>query len=67
MTRAAVIAVAFAAITILAFIIFAFRNVPHPLRYGVCAIIAMVHDILVTIGFSAIMGYLANWRWTPSS
>ena len=34
-TRAAVIAVAFAAITILAFIIFAFRNVPHPMRYGV--------------------------------
>lgn len=61
-TRAAVIAVAFAAITILAFIVFAFRNVPHPGRYGVCAIIAMVHDILVTIGFSAIMGYLANWE-----
>ena len=32
------------------------------MRYGVCAIIAMVHDILVTIGFSAIMGYLANWE-----
>jgi preprotein translocase SecF subunit len=61
-TRAAFIAVAFAAIAILAFIVFAFRNVPHPLRYGVCAITAMIHDILVTVGFAAIMGYFANWE-----
>lgn len=61
-TRAAFIAVLFAAVAILAFIVFAFRNVPHPLRYGVCAITAMIHDILVTIGFSAIMGFLANWE-----
>jgi preprotein translocase SecF subunit len=61
-TRAAFIAVAFAAIAILAFIVFAFRNVPHPLRYGVCAIAAMIHDILVTVGFAAIMGYFANWE-----
>jgi preprotein translocase SecF subunit len=61
-TRAAFIAVAFAAIAILAFIVFAFRNVPHPLRYGVCAITAMIHDILVTVGFAAIMGFLAGWE-----
>jgi preprotein translocase SecF subunit len=61
-TRAAFIAVAFAALAILAFIVFAFRNVPHPLRYGVCAITAMIHDILVTVGFAAIMGYFANWE-----
>ena len=61
-TRAAFIAVLFAAVAILAFIMFAFRNVPHPIRYGVCAITAMIHDILVTIGFVAIMGLFSNWE-----
>jgi preprotein translocase SecF subunit len=61
-TRAASIAVAVAALFILAFIILAFRKVPNAFRYGVCAIAAMIHDILVTVGLFAIAGLVLNWE-----
>jgi preprotein translocase subunit SecF len=43
-TRAAFVAVIVAAIVILFYIMLAFRQVPNPLRYGACAVAAMVHD-----------------------
>jgi preprotein translocase SecF subunit len=61
-TRAAGIAVAVAAFFILAFIVFAFRKVPHAFRYGACAIAAMIHDILVTVGLFALAGLVLNWE-----
>ena len=61
-TRTASIAVAVAALFILAFIIFAFRKVPNAFRYGVCAIAAMVHDILVTVGLFSLAGLILNWE-----
>jgi preprotein translocase SecF subunit len=61
-TRTAAIAVAVAAIFILAFIIFAFRKVPKAFRYGVCAIAAMIHDILVTVGLFSLAGLVLNWE-----
>lgn len=61
-TRTAAIAVAVAAFFILAFIIFAFRKVPNAFRYGVCAIAAMIHDILVTVGLFAVAGLVMNWE-----
>jgi preprotein translocase SecF subunit len=61
-TRAAAIAVTVAALFILAFIIFAFRKVPFASRYGVCAIVAMIHDILVTVGLFAVAGLVLNWE-----
>ncbi len=61
-TRAAGIAVLVASLAILAFITWAFRNVPHPVRFGVSAIIAMIHDVLVTTGIFAILGILRNWE-----
>jgi preprotein translocase subunit SecF len=61
-TRAAGIAVAVAAVFILAFIIFAFRKVPNAFRYGVCAIAAMIHDILVTVGLFSIACLVLNWE-----
>ena len=39
-----------------------FRQVPNAFRYGVCAIAAMMHDILVTMGFMAIAGLLMGWE-----
>jgi len=47
---------------ILFYIMFVFRNVPHPFRYGVCAVAAMMHDILIIVGFIAIMGMLLGWE-----
>ncbi|MGQ9553054.1 MAG: protein translocase subunit SecF [Anaerolineae bacterium] len=61
-TRAATIAIIVGAFAILAFIIVAFRGVPNAFRYGVCAIVAMVHDILVTTGLFSLMGLFAGWE-----
>lgn len=55
-------AVGLAAIGILLYISFAFRGVPHAFRYGVCAILAMVHDVTVVIGIEAILGYIVGWE-----
>jgi preprotein translocase SecF subunit len=61
-TRAAALAVFVAAVAILLFIIVAFRQVPNASRYGACAIAAMVHDILVAMGFMSIAGLLLGWE-----
>lgn len=57
-TRSAVIAVIGACVVILIYLTLAFRRAPHPVRYGICAILAMVHDVLVVIGVAAILGQL---------
>lgn len=61
-SQSAVIAVAIASVLILAYIAFAFRQVSHPVRYGVCAVIALVHDTLVIISFICIMNLLVGWE-----
>jgi len=61
-TRAASLAVFVAALAILVFIVIAFRQVPHAFRYGACAIAAMMHDILVAMGFMSIAGLLLGWE-----
>lgn len=61
-TRAAFVAVFAAALAITAFLVVAFRKVAHPIRYGVAAIIAMVHDILVTVGIFSICSLLLGWE-----
>lgn len=55
-TRSAVLAVLGASVAILLYLTFAFRKAPHPIRYGVCALIAMLHDVLVVLGVAAILG-----------
>lgn len=55
-TRSAIIAVLGASLIILLYLTWAFRKAPHPFRYGVCAIIAMLHDVLVVLGIAAILG-----------
>jgi preprotein translocase subunit SecF len=59
-TRSAVIAVIGASIAILLYLTMAFRKAPHPFRYGVCAIVAMLHDVLVVLGVAAILGYFTG-------
>ena len=61
-TRAGTYAVAAAAIAILLYLVFAFRAVPHAFRYGVAAVIAMIHDILVTAGIYSIVGLIVGWE-----
>ncbi|KAF0112431.1 MAG: preprotein translocase subunit SecF [Chloroflexi bacterium] len=57
-TARAMQAVGFAALAIIIYITFAFRGVPHAFRYGICAIIAMAHDVLIVL---ALTGYGSNF------
>lgn len=61
-TRAAVLAVAFSAMVITTFIVIAFRQVPDALRYGVSAILAMLHDVLVVMGVASLLGLVFGWE-----
>ncbi len=54
--RNAAIAVIVAAVGILLYVTWAFRRVMRPLRFGVCAIVALVHDVLVLLGIFALLG-----------
>ncbi|MFH1141161.1 MAG: protein translocase subunit SecF [Chloroflexota bacterium] len=54
--RNATIAVVVASVAILAYITWAFRQVPNPFRYGVAAVIALLHDVLVVVGIFSILG-----------
>lgn len=57
-TKRAIQAVALAALAVVIYITFAFRGVPHAFRYGICAIIAMIHDVLIVL---ALTGYGAKF------
>ncbi len=59
-TRNSFLAVGVASLGILAYIAFAFRNTQNPLLYGTCAIIAMLHDVLVVVGVFSILGAVAD-------
>ncbi len=61
-TRAAVIAVIVASVAVLAWIVWAFRGIPDSFRYGVCAVLAMIHDVLIMVGAMSIMGLLFGWE-----
>ncbi len=61
-SQAALLAVIVASLLILLYIAFAFRSVENPLRFGVCAVIALVHDVLVMVTFSSIMFFLLGWE-----
>ncbi len=50
------IAVVIAAIGILVYVTWAFRKMRRSFRYGVCAIIALIHDVLVVLGVFSILG-----------
>jgi preprotein translocase subunit SecF len=60
-TRAAG-AVGLAALGILLYITYAFRGVSHAFRYGISAIIAMLHDVAVVIGVEAILAHFLGWE-----
>ena len=61
-TRQALYAVGAAALAITLYITFAFRGVPNAWRYGISAVIAMLHDVLVVIGLEAMLGQILGWE-----
>lgn len=59
----ALTAVVIASIAITLYIAFAFRKVSRPVsswKYGICAIVALLHDLIVVVGVFSILGYLFN-------
>jgi len=54
--RNAAIAVLWASLAITLYITWSFRNVPNSLRYGVSAVVALLHDVLLVVGVFSILG-----------
>lgn len=61
-SQAAIIAVGISSLLILGYLAFAFRQVSHPIRFGICAVIALIHDVLVTISFICMLNLIAGWE-----
>jgi len=58
----AALAVSVAVLIVIIYITFAFRGIPHAFRYGICGIIAMIHDVALVISLVIIGGYLWGWQ-----
>ena len=61
-TMRAIGTIALAAVAILLYIWYAFRGVKNSYRYGVSAIIAMLHDVAVVFGMQAILSHFLGWE-----
>jgi len=61
-TQSAFTAIAVAAAVIVLFILVSFRKVPNAIRYGVCAVVAILQNILVVAGLFSILGWLLGWE-----
>lgn len=60
MTKKAIIAIVVVVLAILAFIAFSFRKVSKPIsswKYGVIAMVTMVHDIIIPVGAYALLSH----------
>ncbi len=55
-TNVAVIAVVVASIGILLYITWAFRKLIKSFRFGICALIALLHDVLIVLGIFSLIG-----------
>lgn len=63
LAKNAIYAVILASLMIIIYIAWAFRSVPKPLsswKFGVSAVLALIHDLLVVIGIFAILGKFLN-------
>lgn len=59
--RKALQAVALATVAILIYIAITFRHVSHPVaswKYGTVAVVTLIHDVVITIGFFAVFGVI---------
>jgi len=58
----AALAVALAALAVIVYITIAFRKVPNAFRYGVCAVIAMIHDVAVVFSVAGFGAMFFDWQ-----
>lgn len=60
LTRKAIVSIVFVSLGIILFIAFAFRKVSRPVsswKYGLMAIVSLLHDVIIPIGLFTIMSY----------
>jgi SecD/SecF fusion protein len=64
LTRNALTSVLFSSLFIVVYLAFRFAigGLANGIKFGVAAIIAMLHDVLLLIGMFAILGYFLNWK-----
>ena len=60
-TRGA-IAVTIASLLVVLFIAWSFRGVQNAFRYGICAILAMIHDVAIIFAAAGFGGLLFGWE-----
>ena len=60
--RIAFYALAAASVFILLYVWYAFRRVPKAYRYGVSAVLALVHDVLIILGVFSILGRVIGFE-----
>ncbi len=61
-TQRAALAVAIAALAVVFYITYTFRGLEHAFRYGIIAIVAMIHDVAVVMSITAIGGQFWGWQ-----
>ncbi len=61
-TQRAIYTIALASVVIMIYIWYAFRGVKNAHRYGVSAILAMLHDVAVVLGMQAIISHFFGWE-----
>jgi preprotein translocase subunit SecF len=62
-TGRAMLAVAVAALGVIIYMTFAFRGIENAYRYGICAILAMIHDVLILVSLITIGGQVFGWQF----
>lgn len=61
--RKALLSLLIASVAIVLYIAWSFRKVPKPAsswRFGIAAIVALIHDVLLVVGIFAILGHFLN-------
>ena len=65
LVKKALISVILASFAIIAYIAFVFRKLPdhsQSWRFGITAVVALMHDLLVTIGIFTLVGHFLGWE-----
>jgi len=64
LTNKTIWSVVIASIAIILYIAYAFRRIPKPAsswRFGLAAVAALIHDLIITTGFVSIVGHFYSW------
>lgn len=69
LTKKSIWAVIVASLAIILYVAFSFRKVPKPLsswKFGVLAVVALAHDLIITTGFVSLLGHFLPWMEVDS-